>query len=203
MKNFVFGLILIFSLSFTTQTQAIGNDYEKPNISIVDHFDVSIMQVTEDFTFQVGNYQNSQGYNLFDFESGRHYSSIASSRYSKDYSINKGVDIATYFNKEQSSYSKFTQSWRPDRGNLYLRRAEASSTNLQGDHYHSEGDYYRTKGDDYHITKPNELYTEIVFLDRSYSGIITNRINRIQIYKTTIVSTSPIPSGWFRNVTLT
>lgn len=203
MKNFVLGLILIFSLSFTTQTQAISIDHEKPNITIIDHFDLSVMQIAEDITFQIGNYQDSQGLDLFDFASGRHITSITSIGHSEDISITKGVDFSTHFNKEQSSNSKFTESWRPDRSIMYLRRAEAGSTNLQGNYYHSEGDHYRTKGNHYDFTKPNERFSKDLLLDRNWNGITNSRVCSIPIGSSKIKVTNPIPSGWYRNVTLT
>lgn len=167
MKKFVFGLILICSLTFTTQANTI--DYEKPDITAIDTYDECIMQV-QIITEAVGNYQDHQGLHVFQIAGSRYSAGNTASGFSQDITIDPGTVRSTNTNKEQSSYSQFTESWELYRGNLRMFGAESCSANLQGDHYNTKGDHYRPKRDYYLTGDPNELFSKDILLVRRWTG---------------------------------
>lgn len=201
MKNFVTALILLVSLTFTTQANSI--DYEKTNITTVDCIDIGIVQIAEDYTYQVGNNQDNPGYHIYNLASGRYTTSITTSGYSENITINKGADRSTCKDKKQSSYSKSTQSWRSNRSDLRVRGTEASCTNLQGSDYHSIKDYRTATGNHNLNTTANPQIIKAISIYRNWSGSFDGWTSRDETGKTIVytIAPNPIPLGWFKNIT--
>lgn len=165
-KTFFLSLIILLSISFTTQAKTL--DHEKPNISITDHFDDGSLQITADYTNQ-GIEHHNQGLDILNFASCGHFASITSIGHGTYIEVNKGAFKYTNGDQVEASNSYITQNGRFHTCRLYLRRAEASGENLQGNHYKANRDHNYSKRNHYHITKPNEFFTKGILLYRAGS----------------------------------
>jgi hypothetical protein len=163
MKRFVFSLIILLSISFTTEAKTL--DYETPDITVIDDFSDCQLQVATVVTNQGNNY-HCKGLDVLQVESYRHDASDTAIRHGKNISITAKVNSYTNYSKEQTCYSKPKESRQYDRGGMLLRRAEGSGKNLQGNYYTTSGDQYQTKRNFNPDTKRNELYTEALVLYR-------------------------------------
>ena len=201
MKNFLFTLLFIFSITLTTQAKSI--DYEKPSTTIVaDHY-LGSLQVEATSAYEIGNNQDNQRLDVYHFTSDRYVTSYTSSRYSKDNSINKGTDIDTYINKEQSSNSIITQSWRSDRSDLCLRRAERSGQDLQRGYDASTVNNRKTTVGADSNQKRNTQIAKTISIYRKWSGTYFSLVAHKSHIQTKVVTIAPnpIPLGWFRTIT--
>lgn len=178
MKNILFLLVTFLSISLTTQANTI--DYEKPDITVTDQFDVDLLQVATDIPIEA-NYNHCKGFDVFNLTSDRYITSITASRYSENIDAIKQINLTTTSGKKQICYSIIKQSRQRDTSGMRVQGAEGSCENLQGDYYNPEGNKYTTKGNLNGHTKPNEFYSKAILLDRAGIGIAFYRIDRCKI----------------------
>lgn len=169
MKNlFIKSLVLILCLTFTNLSTAKAIDYETDQTYITDQYlingDIDIMQISESIADEAGDFNDCEGLNLYNETSGRYHTSIETSRYGSDISINKGIVCYTYTSKVKPGNSKTEQSWRPNTSGVRMLRIESSCTSLQGDNYNPQGNYYLSEGNHYTYTESDELYSKALLL---------------------------------------
>ncbi len=199
MKTFITGLLIIFSLTFTTQTQAKTTSHETHHYFNIDCIDIGIMQITEVTAFKNGNNQDNQRLNLYDETSYRYLSSIATSRYSENIKVDQGAYRSTNDHKEQSSYSKFAKSWQQNTSNLRMRRIEGSGKSLQRDHYQTAVNYRATESNANLNSKGNPQITKTILIHRNWSGSFNGRSSRDETSKTKVFALA-LKSNSFRMV---
>ena len=172
--HFLKSLILLICISFTAVSTAKTIDYEKTDIVITDSVHDSVVQISQVTTQNIGDQNDSQGFDLC-YEIGSGYSTgVTTSGYSSDISINKTVIRNTIGSKIETSDSKFTQSWRGNTSGMSMQRTGSRSKNIQRNHYDPEGNYYKSKGNDSGYYKPTQFLSKDIFLFRISSSYSLN-----------------------------
>lgn len=166
LKTFLFSLILILSVSRLTFANTRTN--EKISIPNYDLFSNCSMQATADVTI---NYQtdHNKGFNIYNLNSDRYSSSVASGRLSEDIQFNITTNNYTNQSKEQLRNGELAENWRHHTSQLLLRRAGACSKSIQGNNYNAKRNYNRFKANQCSASKSNEFLSESILLYR-YSG---------------------------------
>lgn len=166
MKNFLNNLILILCITFTTAAIANTETYEKPDTISVAISDDGIVQINQIVTENIGVENDHQGLDIYNERSCRYDTSIATSGYSSNISINKGIVRDTNNSQVQTSYSKFTQSRQRNTSRMRVYGTESSGQNLQGNYYYPEGNYYKSQGKKHCYTEQTQLFAETILLSR-------------------------------------
>jgi len=178
MKTFILSLILLLSISFTTQANTI--DYEKPDITVTDQFNVDLLQVSADFTIE-RNDNYHQGLDVFQIGSCRYDASFTGSRQSDNITFAQSINFSTSGNKEQTRYSFIKQNWQPDTSRMRVFGITSSRQSLQTNYRSSEGNYYLSKGKNTSYYQSDELLSESVFSNRNNCSPLYRPIDNCKV----------------------
>lgn len=177
--KFLSCIVLLLCLTFTSTVEAKALSYENSETHFIGQSliagDIDVLQISESTSNEVGNFNDSEGFNLYYEGSSRYITSTEGSRQSANISTYNQIIRGASTGKIQTSYSKFKQNRQRNFGGMRMYGAEDGSRNLQGDNYNPKGNNYIAKGNDNANNQRAQLFSESLFLVRSHSIIDVSR----------------------------